>query len=96
MILRSPIGGDAAGTVQLVFELNESSRGMGAMFFGPRLIPMGYAIVTSDQMPRWLGRILVVGGAGYLLSAFVGIRVAEVRRGWSTDSPTSPPFVSSG
>lgn len=66
------VGGDAAGTVQLMYELSANSWGVGAMFFGLWLIPMGYLVVTSGRMPKWLGRILIVGGAGYILSAFVG------------------------
>lgn len=66
------VGGDAAGTVQLMYELSANSWGVGAMFFGLWLIPMGYVVVTSGRMPKWLGRVLIVGGAGYLLSAFVG------------------------
>jgi len=72
------VGGDAAGTVQLMYELSANSWGVGAIFFGLWLIPMGYVVVTSGRMPKWLGRILVVGGAGYVLSAFVGYGFADV------------------
>lgn len=71
------VGGDAAGTVQLMYELSANSWGVGAIFFGLWLIPMGYVVVTSGRMPKWLGRILIVGGAGYVLSAFVGYGVAD-------------------
>lgn len=71
------VGGDAAGTVQLMYELSANSWGVGAMFFGLWLIPMGYVVVTSGRMPKWLGRILIVGGAGYLLSAFVGYGIVD-------------------
>lgn len=71
------VGGDAAGTVQLMYELSANSWGVGAMFFGLWLIPMGYVVVTSGRMPKWLGRILIVGGAGYILSAFVGYGIAD-------------------
>lgn len=71
------VGGDAAGTVQLMYELSANSWGVGAMFFGLWLIPMGYVVVTSGRMPKWLGRVLIVGGAGYVLSAFVGYGIAD-------------------
>lgn len=71
------IGGDSAGTVQLMYELSANSWGVGAMFFGLWLIPMGYIVVTSGRMPIWLGRILIIGGAGYVLSAFVGYGIAD-------------------
>lgn len=64
-------GGDAAGTVQLMYELSGAFWGVGALFFGLWLIPMGYLVVVSRWMPRPLGSILVAGGVGYILSAFV-------------------------
>jgi hypothetical protein len=79
------IGGDAAGTVQLMYELSTNSWGVGAVFFGLWLIPMGYVVVTSGRMPVWLGRILMVGGAGYVLSAFVGYGIADVES-WLVES----------
>jgi len=63
-------GGDAAGTAQLMYVLSEAAWTAGALFFGLWLIPMGYAVIVSDWMPRLLGQILIVGGVGYVLSAF--------------------------
>ena len=45
--------------------------GIGALFFGLWLIPMGYIIYTAQVMPRLLGLVLMAGGGTYLLSAFV-------------------------
>ena len=42
-----------------------------ALFFGLWLIPMGYLVLASRWMPRPLGWILMAGGVGYILSAFV-------------------------
>jgi hypothetical protein len=81
------VGGDAAGTVQLMYELSTNSWGVGAMFFGLWLIPMGYVVVTSGRMSRWLGWILIVGGAGYLLSSFVGHGFADAPS-WLVDGLT--------
>ncbi|MBL7857443.1 MAG: DUF4386 domain-containing protein [Cyclobacteriaceae bacterium] len=44
--------------------------GVGSLFFGLWLIPMGYVVVSSQRMPVWLGRILLLGGVGYIASAF--------------------------
>jgi len=41
------------------------------MFFGLWLIPMGALVVRSRWLPLPLGWILIAGGVGYLLSAFV-------------------------
>ncbi|MEX0796864.1 MAG: DUF4386 domain-containing protein [Acidimicrobiia bacterium] len=86
------VGGDAAGTVQLMYELSTNSWGVGAMFFGLWLIPMGYVVVTSGRMPVWLGRILIVGGAGYVLSAFIGYGVAGVES-WLVEGLTYPATI---
>ena len=64
-------GGDAAATVQLMYQLSSNSWGVGSLFFGLWLIPMGYVASGSGLMPKWLGRILIIGGVGYMLSAFV-------------------------
>jgi Domain of unknown function (DUF4386) len=64
--------GDAAVTVQLLYLYSGSIWSVAAMFFGLWLIPMGSCVVRTRWMPRALGWVLVGGGAGYLLSAFVG------------------------
>ncbi|HSK06508.1 MAG TPA: DUF4386 domain-containing protein [Acidimicrobiia bacterium] len=70
-------GGDPAGTVQLLYQLSSGSWGVGSLFFGLWLIPMGHIASSSGLMPEWLGRILVLGGVGYVLSAFVGHGVVD-------------------
>ena len=72
-------GDDAAATTQLLFRLSESFWGVGALFFGLWLIPMGWVASTSGRFPRALGWILVAGGLGYVLSAFVD---------YAADAPT--------
>lgn len=63
--------GDAAATVQLLYLVSGNLWGVGAVFFGLWLIPMGWCVLRSGWMPRALGWILVGGGIGYLLSAFI-------------------------
>jgi Domain of unknown function (DUF4386) len=63
--------GDTAATVQLLYLVSGNLWGVGALFFGLWLIPMGWCVLQSGWMPRALGWILVGGGIGYLLSAFV-------------------------
>ncbi len=63
--------GDAAGTVQLLYLVSGNLWGVGALFFGLWLIPMGWCVLRSGWMPRALGWILVAGGIGYVLSAFI-------------------------
>ncbi len=57
--------------IQLLSQIMANAWGVGSLFFGLWLIPMGYIIVTSKRMPVWLGRTLIIGGLGYLISAFV-------------------------
>ena len=57
--------------IQLLGNLITNAWGIGSLFFGLWLIPMGYIIVNSKRMPVWLGRILMIGGIGYLISAFI-------------------------
>ena len=63
--------GDAASTVQLAYVVSANLWGVGGLFFGLWLIPMGVCVLRSQHMPRALGWVLVVGGGGYMLSAFV-------------------------
>ena len=69
-IALEPIG-DAATTVQLLYLVSGNLWGVGALFFGLWLIPMGACVLRSRWMPRPLGWVLISGGIGYLLSAFV-------------------------
>ncbi|MFI5896620.1 DUF4386 domain-containing protein [Actinoplanes sp. NPDC051513] len=56
--------GDAASTVQLLYLVSGHLWTVGGIFFGLWLIPMGLCV---RGVLRWL---LVVGGVGYVLSAF--------------------------
>ena len=69
-IAHEPVG-DAAATVQTLYLVSGNLWGVGALFFGLWLIPMGSCVLTSRWMPRPLGWVLIVGGLGYLASGFV-------------------------
>lgn len=64
-------GGDQAATVQLLYALNGAAWDVGAIFFGLWLIPMGFVVVRSRVMPVLLGWVLIAGGVGYVVSAYV-------------------------
>ncbi len=57
--------------IQLLGEIITNAWSIGGLFFGLWLIPMGYIIISSGRMPIWLGRILIIGGIGYLLQTFI-------------------------
>lgn len=63
--------GEAHFTVHMLFLASEHLWNVGALFFGLWLIPMGWCVLRSEWMPAPLGWILVGGGVGYILSAFV-------------------------
>jgi hypothetical protein len=65
------VSGGAAATVQLLYVVSGHLWGVGGLFFGLWLIPMGWLVVRSGWLPRVLGQLLMVGGAGYVLSTFV-------------------------
>jgi len=69
-VAREPFG-DAAGTVQFAFLISAGLWEAGSLFFGLWLVPMGRCVLRSGWMPRPLGWLLVAGGVGYVLSAFV-------------------------
>ena len=65
------VSGGAAATVQLLYVISGHLWGVGGLFFGLWLIPMGWLVVRSRWLPRSLGQLLMVGGVGYVLSTFV-------------------------
>ncbi len=61
--------GDKILLIDLLNRLITNAWGVGSIFFGLWLIPLGYIVTNSKRMPVWLGRTLIIGGVGYLLSA---------------------------
>jgi hypothetical protein len=57
--------------IQVFDQIIRNAWGVGSLFFGLWLIPMGYIVVSSQRMPVWLGRTLILGGVGYIASAFL-------------------------
>lgn len=62
----------AANDAQLMYLVSGSFWQVGNLFFGLWLIPMGWCVLRAGWMPRQLGWILVAGGPGYVLNAFLG------------------------
>ena len=54
--------------IDLLTRIITHAWGVGGLFFGLWLIPLGTLIVQSQRMPLWLGRTLILGGIGYLVS----------------------------
>lgn len=64
--------------IQLLSTFSSQAWGVGGLFFGLWLIPLGSIITESKRMPIWLGRTLIFGGFGYLLSVIVNYLDIEV------------------
>jgi Domain of unknown function (DUF4386) len=69
---------DAAASTQLMYIVSGNLWGVGALFFGLWLIPMGWLVLRSGWMPRPLGWVLIAGGVGYFVSAFVDYLAPDV------------------
>ena len=69
--------GGAAATVQLLYVISGHLWGVAGLFFGLWLIPMGWLAARSRWLPRSLGQLLMVGGAGYVLSTFLGYALPD-------------------
>lgn len=63
--------GDKVILIELLSSSVTHAWGVGGLFFGLWLIPLGYIIISSKRMPIWLGRTLIIGGIGYLVSVLV-------------------------
>lgn len=66
------VAGSAATTAQLLYVVSGHLWAVGGIFFGLWLIPMGWLALHSGWMPSLLGWVLMVGGVGYVASAFLG------------------------
>lgn len=79
--LSSRVMEDQVVLIDLLTNLISNAWGVGGLFFGLWLIPLGYIITSSKRMPVWLGRTLIIGGVGYLIST--GIRYAGISGSWT-------------
>lgn len=50
---------------------------IGLAFFGIHLLVIGYLVLNSEFMPKILGILLLIGGAGYLIDNFAKIILAN-------------------
>lgn len=70
---------DAKNNIQMGNEILSSFTGfnatwlIGLIFFGFHLIILGYLIFKSGYIPKILGVLLLIAGAGYLIDSFANI-----------------------
>jgi len=66
--------------IELLNQLISNAWAVGGLFFGLWLIPLGYIISSSERMPVWLGRMLIIGGIGYIISTL--LNYAGISASW--------------
>lgn len=71
LALSSHVMEDKIVTIDLLTNLISNAWGIGGLFFGLWLIPLGYIITSSKRLPIWLGRVLIIGGIGYIISTSI-------------------------
>lgn len=57
--------------IEIFQNIISNAWGIGGLFFGLWLFPMGSIVIKSKRMPVWLGRVIIVGGIGYVLSTLI-------------------------
>jgi len=57
--------------IQIFQNIIANAWGVGGLFFGLWLFPMGYIVIKSKRMPIWLGIVIFLGGIGYLISTVI-------------------------
>jgi len=62
---------DKVLSIEILQNIIANAWGIGGLFFGLWLFPMGYVVIKSKRMPIWLGRTIFLGGIGYLTSTFI-------------------------
>ena len=57
--------------IEILQNIISNSWRIGGLFFGLWLLPMGFIVIKSKRMPVWLGRVIILGGIGYVVSTFI-------------------------
>jgi hypothetical protein len=70
------VAGDPSA-VAVLQSLSSALWVVGGVFFGLWLVPMGLLVLESGWMPRALGWLLVVSGAGYVADTVVEVGLPE-------------------
>jgi hypothetical protein len=55
----------------LFTEMQNNGYRLGAIFFGPWLVPLGYLVIRSEYFPKALGVFLIIGCFGYLATLYI-------------------------
>jgi hypothetical protein len=70
--------GGSNALVLLLLDLQHNGLLIATIFFGLWLMPLGYlAYRSAGMLPKWLGVLLIVGGASYLLDVLAQFLVPD-------------------
>ena len=58
------------GQVKLLFDTFRNDWSFGLLFFGIHLGLLGYLVLRSGYIPKYLGWLLMLSGVGYVVSTF--------------------------
>jgi hypothetical protein len=69
----------SSALVLLLLDLQHYGLLVAQIFFGLWLVPLGYlAYKSSGMFPKWLGVLLIVGGAGYLVDLLLKFLMPDI------------------
>lgn len=63
--------GGSVHDAQLLHPLQGTTWDVGGIFFGRWLLPLGWFVARTSQIPHLLGWLLLVGRLGYVANTFV-------------------------
>ena len=79
----------AAADVETGFALSQQRYGDGlriaTLFWGLWLLPFGWLVLRSGRLPRVLGLLLLLGGAGYVVQVFGSLVPGVAKSAWIGD-----------
>jgi hypothetical protein len=77
-------GRPASDALTLLFTgMQNNGYYISAIFWGLWLLPLGYLVISSGYVPKLLGVLLIIGGAGYLADLFTRFLVSSSAPGIS-------------
>ena len=68
---------------QAFLELHRHGYLLAGIFFGPHLILLGLLLLRSLRFPGWLGVLLVIAGAGYIVESFGNFLIPGQKTLWT-------------
>ena len=68
----------------VLLKLGAQANNIGLVFFGCYCLLIGYLVLRSDFLPRILGVLMAIGGAGWLTNSFISFLSPPLARSLSS------------